>query len=69
MITERIEYPKVPRWIGTEAGQWAWRELADWRGIAFDALSVQDRSRLLHEAETLWNNAHNRSLHVEELAQ
>ena len=68
-MTELIEYPKTPRWIGTEAGQWAWCERPDWRGIAFDALSVQERSRLLHEAETLWSDANNRSLQLEEFVQ
>ena len=54
MTTTFADYPKEPRWISTEAGQWAWREKTDWRGIALDALSVQERARLLQEAEMLW---------------
>jgi hypothetical protein len=45
--------PKAPRWIRTEAGQWAWREQLPWRGDAAKALSVDDRLRLLQEAERL----------------
>ncbi|KAB8144549.1 hypothetical protein F8S13_06685 [Chloroflexia bacterium SDU3-3] len=51
------EYPKIPRWISTESGQWAWRECADWRGTASSALSVQDRSKLLQDAESRWAEA------------
>ena len=54
MNTTIAEYPKPPRWISTEAGQWAWCEQVDWRGVATRAMSVQDRSRLLQEAEGLW---------------
>lgn len=64
-----FEYPKVPRWISTEAGEWAWRELLDWRNHAFRALSVQERSRLLQEAELLWNNSLIREDQVKEVAQ
>lgn len=46
--------PKAPRWITTEAGQWAWHEYVTWRGRATHALSVQDRTQLLDEAEQLW---------------
>lgn len=45
------EPPKAPRWISTEAGQWAWREDIAWRSIALNALSVQERRDLLNEAE------------------
>lgn len=68
-MAEINQYSKVPRWIGTEAGQWAWREHVEWRVIAVNALSVQERTRLLHEAETLWSDANNRSLQFKELAQ
>jgi len=47
------EPPKAPRWIATEAGKWAWHELVAWRGSAANALSVQERARLLNEAERL----------------
>ena len=59
-----FEYPKVPRWISTEAGEWAWRELIDWRGLAGRALSVQERARLLQEAERLWNGMNSHTLVV-----
>lgn len=64
-----LEYPKVPRWISTEAGQWAWRELVDWRGSAGSALSVQDRSRLLQEAEALWSGVNSLAHHGEDHEQ
>lgn len=51
MTTTPTEPPKAPRWISTEAGQRAWREDLSWRSVAFNALSVQERSELLHEAE------------------
>lgn len=47
------DIPKEPRWISTEAGKWAWQAHHDWRLIASSALSVQDRMRLLAEAEKL----------------
>lgn len=53
MTTRAIEYPKVPRWISTEAGEWAWCASLDWRKHAWAALSVQERARLLQEAEML----------------
>lgn len=45
--------PKAPRWICTEAGQWAWLEHGEWRLIASNALSVQERRQLLDKAEQL----------------
>ncbi|HEX9373507.1 MAG TPA: hypothetical protein VF897_21010 [Roseiflexaceae bacterium] len=52
-VTSTAEIPKAPRWISTEAGEWAWREHDAWRGRAARALSVQERGRLLREAEHL----------------
>ncbi len=46
--------PKAPRWINTQAGQWAWHEYSAWREQAAHALSVQERIQLLSEAEELW---------------
>lgn len=46
--------PKAPRWITTEAGQWAWYTYGAWRGKATTALSVHDRAQLLDEAEQMW---------------
>lgn len=63
------DHPKVPRWVRTEAGQWAWREKTDWRGVAWDALSVQERSRLLQEAEILWVDGNNALVQSSEAAQ
>ena len=60
MITY-TEAPKAPRWIGTEAGLWAWHAHRGWRDTAANALSVQDRDRLLREAEELWQAADNTS--------
>jgi hypothetical protein len=51
--------PNAPRWINTEAGQAAWREHPAWRSSAFQALSVQERMRLLDEADRL----HQQSFH------
>jgi len=45
---------KVPRWVSTEAGSWAWQALTAWRNQAANALTVQERRQLLHEAERLW---------------
>jgi hypothetical protein len=52
-VAQQTEVPKPPRWISTEAGQWAWCEHLSWRGHALSAFSVQERLRLLQEAETL----------------
>lgn len=45
--------PKAPRWITTEAGQWAWFVDEEWRRYADRAMSVAERRRLLAEAERL----------------
>lgn len=45
--------PKAPRWISTEAGQWAWIEHGDWRSTAANAMLVQERRQLLAQAEQL----------------
>ena len=52
-MTLDIDVPKPPRWISTEAGLWAWREDGDWRASAANALSVEERYRLLREAEQM----------------
>ena len=56
-MSQMIEQPKAPRWISTEAGLWAWQAYDTWRNTAANALSVQDRQRLLHEAEQLQQSA------------
>ncbi|MEN9935646.1 MAG: hypothetical protein RLZZ387_2225 [Chloroflexota bacterium] len=53
MQNETRPTPKAPRWITTDAGQWAWDQLDAWRDRAVTALSVRDRSELLAEAEEL----------------
>ncbi len=53
MTPEITNVPKAPRWINTEAGHKAWCEYTLWRGKASKAFSVQDRTRLLDEAEQL----------------
>jgi hypothetical protein len=45
--------PKAPRWIKTEAGQWAWLTNEEWRQLANRALSVSERQQLLAEAERM----------------
>lgn len=44
---------KAPRWITTEAGQWAYLSNAEWRITADRAFEVSERRRLLDEAEHL----------------
>lgn len=53
MATIRYDIPKAPRWVSTEAGQWAWNEMSTWRKNAAKALGVQERVQLLQEAEQL----------------
>lgn len=53
MQTNLHTTPKAPRWITTEAGQWAWATNEEWRRFADRALSVSERQRLLAEAELL----------------
>ena len=43
-----------PRWINTEAGQWAWAVDEEWRAEAAQALAVSDRRVLLDAAEQKW---------------
>ncbi len=44
---------KVPRWITSEAGQWAYLSDAEWRRVADAAFGVSERRRLMDEAERL----------------
>ena len=53
MTNIQADLPKTPRWITTEAGNWAWNQHEVWRNHARRALSVQDRQQLLSEAERL----------------
>jgi hypothetical protein len=48
---------KAPRWISTEAGQWAYEASDEWRRVADLAFAVSDRRRLLDEAEQLLKRA------------
>jgi hypothetical protein len=50
-MTKLTADTKAPRWINTEAGQWAWRVDDSWRHNANSALSVQERRELLNAAE------------------
>lgn len=50
-ISNSARTPKAPRWITTEAGEWAWQTDSTWRSGAGTAFSVGDRARLLREAE------------------
>jgi len=50
--------PKIPRWIATEAGQWAWSENSDWRKAAANTFSVEQRQDLLNQAELLHQQTH-----------
>lgn len=45
--------PKAPRWITTEAGQWAWIANEEWRRFADRAMNVDERRNLLAEAERM----------------
>jgi len=53
MLRTRIDLPKAPRWISTEAGLSAWQAHGLWRATATNALSVRERDQLLQEAEQL----------------
>jgi hypothetical protein len=57
MLQIRIDLPKAPRWISTEAGIWAWQAHGAWRANAANALSVRERYQLLQEAEQLRDSA------------
>lgn len=44
---------KAPRWITTEAGQWAYEASEEWRRVADLTFVISERRRLLDEAEQL----------------
>ncbi|RRR65550.1 MAG: hypothetical protein EI684_22835 [Candidatus Viridilinea halotolerans] len=44
---------KAPRWIHTEAGQWAYESNEEWRHAANQTFGVTERRLLLDEAEAL----------------
>jgi hypothetical protein len=44
---------KAPRWITTEAGQWAYHSDDQWRQTANNAFGVAERRKLLDEAERM----------------
>lgn len=48
---------KAPRWIHTEAGQWAYESNDEWRRVANQTFDVGERRRLLDEAESLYKRA------------
>jgi hypothetical protein len=48
---------KAPRWIATEAGQWAYEANEEWRRVANETFAISDRRRLLDEAEQLHKQA------------
>jgi len=61
MLHIRIDLPKAPRWISTEAGLWAWQAHGAWRATATNALSVRERYQLLQEAEQLHGSTNDMS--------
>lgn len=48
---------KAPRWISTEAGQWAYEAQEEWRRVADQTFAIAERRRLLDEAERLHKGA------------
>lgn len=48
---------KAPRWISTEAGQWAYEASEEWRRTADRTFVISERRRLLDEAELLHQRA------------
>jgi len=48
---------KAPRWISTEAGQWAYEVREEWRLTANQTFGVTERRMLLAEAEKLHKHA------------
>lgn len=56
-MTNEKNIAKAPRWVATEAGQWAWIELDAWRSTAANTFAVAERQALLHEAEQLRQQA------------
>jgi hypothetical protein len=55
--TNEVRRYKAPRWIATEAGQWAYEANEEWRRVADQAFAVSERRRLLDEAEELRQRA------------
>lgn len=53
MNIHKEDHPKIPRWISTDDGKWAWVERLEWRRSAANALSVQERALLLTQAAQL----------------
>lgn len=51
-MTENRRF-KAPRWVSTEAGQWAYESREDWRIVANKTFGVTERRLLLDEAEKL----------------
>jgi hypothetical protein len=56
MMMKLNEFSKLPRWINTEAGRWAWEVDSQWRLNAAEALAVQERRELLSAAERKWSD-------------
>lgn len=48
---------KAPRWVSTEAGQWAYEVREEWRIVANRTFGVDERRLLLDEAEKLHQRA------------
>ncbi|PDW01767.1 hypothetical protein [Candidatus Viridilinea mediisalina] len=46
---------KAPRWIHTEAGQWAYESNEEWRRTANQTFGVEERRLLLNKAEAMHN--------------
>jgi hypothetical protein len=44
---------KAPRWVTTEAGQWAYLSNDEWRRTANNTFGVTERKKLLEQAEQL----------------
>jgi hypothetical protein len=57
MSTIDVRRFKAPRWIATEAGQWAYEANEEWRRVADETFAITDRRRLLDEAEQLRQRA------------
>ena len=48
---------KAPRWVCTEAGQWAYESREAWRLTANQTFGVTERRQLLDQAEQLRKDA------------
>lgn len=55
--TIKVRRFKAPRWVSTEAGQWAYEAREDWRLVADKTFAISERRRLLDEAEQLHEQA------------